>query len=135
MLWLKVHSHRLLRACLLDSKRKLSPTACQIRLGTLLCGLPSKGHAVTWHHVLISVSFAKRFIPLHFLCTQCLQPVQKMLLLPTPVRQMADGNSPELCRGSGPVPQIMIFVYPAFTWSFLLHCFFPSQEFPDTFLE
>ena len=26
---------------------------------TLLCGLPSKGHAVTWHHVhLISVSFA-----------------------------------------------------------------------------
>ena len=67
---------------------------------TLLCGLPSKGHAVTWHHVhLILVSFAKRLSQQYFLCTQCLQLLQKMLLLPTPVRQMADGNSPELCRG------------------------------------
>ena len=32
MLWLKVHSHQLLRVCLLDSKRKLPPPACQIRL-------------------------------------------------------------------------------------------------------
>ena len=49
---------------------------------TLLCGLPSKGHAVTWHHVhLISVSFAKRLSQQHFLCTQCLQLLQKMLLL------------------------------------------------------
>ena len=85
---------------------------------TLLCGLPSKGHAVTWHHVhLISVSFAKRLSQQHFLCTQCLQLLQKMLLLPTPVRQMADGNSPELCRDPGPIPQIMIFVFPAFTVS------------------
>ena len=47
----------------------------------------------------------------------CLQPLQKMLLLPTPVRQTAHGNSPELCRRSSPVPQIMIFVFPAFTLS------------------
>ena len=33
MLWLKVHSHRLLRACLLGSKMKLPPPACQARLG------------------------------------------------------------------------------------------------------
>ena len=33
MLWLKVHSHRLLRACLLGSKRKLPPPAYQVRLG------------------------------------------------------------------------------------------------------
>ena len=58
-----------------------------------------------------------------------------MLLLPTPVRQTAHGNSSELCRRSRPVSQIMIFVFPAFTLSFLLHCFFPSQEPPDTFLE
>ena len=32
MLWLKVHSHRLLRAYLLGSKRKLPPPACQIWL-------------------------------------------------------------------------------------------------------
>ena len=31
-LWLKVHSHWLLRACLLGSKRKLPPPACQARL-------------------------------------------------------------------------------------------------------
>ena len=33
MLWLKVHSHQLLKACLLGSKRKLPPPACQARLG------------------------------------------------------------------------------------------------------
>ena len=33
MLWLKVHSHLLLRACLLGSKRKLPPQACQVRPG------------------------------------------------------------------------------------------------------
>ena len=38
-----------------------------------------------------------------------------MLLLPTQVWQTAHGNSPELCRRSRPVPQIMIFVFPAFT--------------------
>ena len=38
-----------------------------------------------------------------------------MLLLPTPVRQTAHGYSPELCKRSRPVPQIMTFVFPAFT--------------------
>ena len=33
VLWLKVHSHLLLRACLLSSKRKLPPQACQVRPG------------------------------------------------------------------------------------------------------
>ena len=32
-LWLKVHSHLLLRACLLGSKSKLPPPACHIRPG------------------------------------------------------------------------------------------------------
>ena len=89
ILWLKVHSHLLLRACLLGSKGKLPPPACQV----------------------------KHLSPLHFLCTQCLQPLQKMLLLPIPVRQTAHGNSPELCRRSRPVLQIMIFVFPVFTLS------------------
>ena len=40
-----------------------------------------------------------------------MHPVQTMLLLPTSVRQTAHGNSPELCRRSSPVPQIMIFVF------------------------
>ena len=33
ILWLTVHSHRLLRACLLGSKRKLPPPVCQVWLG------------------------------------------------------------------------------------------------------
>ena len=50
VLWLNVHSHQLLRACLLGSKRKLPPPACQVGR-TSLCNLPSKGRAVPWHRV------------------------------------------------------------------------------------
>ena len=62
----------------------------------------------------------KHLSTLHFLYTQCLQLFQKMLLLPTPVWQTARENSPELCRWSRPVTQIMIMVFHAFTQSFLL---------------
>ena len=108
MLWLKVHSHLLLRACLLSSKRKLPPQACQVRPGfpSVVChprGVQFPGTV----YICSQGLFFKRLSPLHFLCTQCLQPLQKMLLLPTPVRQTAHGNSPELCRRSSPVPQIM----------------------------
>ena len=48
-----------------------------------------------------------------------------MLLLPTPVRQTAHGYSPELCKRSRPVPQIMTFVFPAFT----LNPFFSMTSF------
>ena len=39
LLWLKVHSHQLLRACLLGRRRKPSPPTCQVRLGppSLVC--------------------------------------------------------------------------------------------------
>ena len=48
MLWLKAHSHLLLRACLLGSKRKLPPQACQVRPG-LPAGLGgSVGCASDW---------------------------------------------------------------------------------------
>ena len=45
--------------------------------------------------------------------------------------ETAHGNLPELCRRSRPVSQITSFVFQFF----LLHCFFPSQEPPDTFLK
>ena len=85
------------------------------------------------------ISVLCHLILLHFLCTQvlctqCLQTMEKILFLPTPVGQTAQ-NLSELCRRSRPVPQIMIFVFHAFTQSFLLHCFLPSQDLPDTFLE
>ena len=40
VLWLKARNQRLLRACLLGSKRKLPPPVCQARLGLL---------SVVWH--------------------------------------------------------------------------------------
>ena len=40
--------------------------------------------------------------------------VDGMLLLPTCVRQTAHGYSPELCKRSRPVPQIMTFVFPKY---------------------
>ena len=118
VLWLKAHSHRLLTACLLGSKRRLPPPVCQARLGLLsvvcrLRGVLFPGTVYTCNQGPL----VKCLSTLYFLCTQCLQPLQKMLLLPTPVRQTAHGNSPELCRRSSPVPQIMIFVFPAFTLS------------------
>ena len=41
VLWLKVHSHLLLRACLLGSERKLPPQTCQVRPGlpSVVCHL------------------------------------------------------------------------------------------------
>ena len=47
----------------------------------------AKERAVSWHRVhLYKAFFVKHLSPLHFLCTHCLQPLQKILLLPTPVR-------------------------------------------------
>ena len=41
VLWSQAHNHRLQRACLLDSKRKLPPSACQAQLGlpSVVCHL------------------------------------------------------------------------------------------------
>ena len=48
-----------------------------------------------------------------------------MLLLPTPVRQTAHVYLPEFCKRSRSVPQIMTFVFPAFT----LNPFFSMASF------
>ena len=52
MLWLNVHSHWLLRAGLLGSKRNLPPPACQIWLGlpSVVCR-PRGVQLVPWHRV------------------------------------------------------------------------------------
>ena len=85
------------RACLLGSKRKLPPLVCQARLGLLsvVCRLRGVLFPCTVY-TCNQGPLVKRLSPLHFLCTKCLQPLQKMLLLLTPVRQTAHGNSPEL---------------------------------------
>ena len=68
VLWLKVHSHLLLRACLLGSKRKLPPPACQIQR-TSLCGLDqvfwlAENKKWVWHFNLFSMTMVKYWKPL-----------------------------------------------------------------------
>ena len=116
MLWLKVHSHLLLRACLLGSKRKLPPPVCQVRPGRPSAVYHPRGVRFPGNVYICSqcpLSSARAHCI--YLCTQCLHPLKMMLLLPTPVRQTAHGNLLELCRSSRSVPQIMIFAFPAFT--------------------
>ena len=109
MFWLKVHSHRLLRACLLGSKRKLPLPACQVRLVVqgacsslaqctsvirVLCqGLESTAFLV--HPVLAAV--AEDAVAAH--------------------SNASDSAWKLACRRSRPVSQIMIFIFPAFTLS------------------
>ena len=136
VLWLKVHSHLLLRVCLLSSKRKLPPQACQVRPGlpSVVCH-PRGVHFPGTVYICSQGLFFKCLSPLHFLCTQCLQPLQKMLLLPTPVRQTAHGNSPELQEVQSRTADHNLCLSCIYSQSFLLHCFFPCQEPPDTFLK
>ena len=104
--------------CLLGSKRKLPPPACQAQLGLPskvyhLRGLQFPGTVYTcnqgplpsaWAHCISCAPNA------YSLCRRC-------CCCPTSVCQTAHGNSPELCRRSRLVPQIMTFVFPAFTVS------------------
>ena len=118
VLWFKVHSHLLLRACLLGSKRKLPPQACQVWPGlpSVICHprgvqfpgtmyLCSQGpFSSAWAHCISSAPSA---------CSHC----RSCCCCPLQCDKTAHGNSPELCRRSSPVLQIMIFVIPAFTLS------------------
>ena len=111
MLWLKSHSRRLLRACLLGSERKLPLPACQVQLGLpyVVCcprGVQFPGTVYICNQCPLSLD-PTVFLVHTVLCTQCLQPLEKILFLPTPVQQTAR-NLSELCWRSRPVPQIMI---------------------------
>ena len=117
VLWLRVHNHLLLRACLLGSKRKLPPQAYQVRPGlpSVVCHprgvqfpgtvyICSQGHfSSAWAHCISCASSA---------CSHCrgccccpLQWDRRCM------------ETRLLCRRSSPVPQIMIFVFPAITLS------------------
>ena len=119
VLWLKAHNHRLLRACLLGSKRKLPPPVCQAQLGLLsvVCRLrdvlfPCTMYTCNQGPLSSALAHCTSYAPSAYsLCRRCCCcPLQCD-------RQYNYGNSPELCRRSSPVPQIMIFVFPAFTLS------------------
>ena len=51
VLWLKVHCHWLLRACLFGIKRETTTSSLSGPTWTSLCGVPSKRRSVPWHHV------------------------------------------------------------------------------------
>ena len=115
MLWLKVHSHRLLRACLLGSKRKLTSPDCQVLLG--LHSVACRPRSVQFPGAVSSVIRVHCQVLEHttFLLHAVLALIAEMLLLPTPVPQTAHGNSHDLSHD--PVPQNMIAVFAAFTLS------------------
>ena len=111
VLWLKAHNHWLLRACLIGGKRKLPHPTCQVRLG-----LPS---VISFQGVCSSLTLCTLVIrvlcqvlePTAFLVHPVLEPLQKMLLLPTQVRQTAHGNSSELCRRTRPYHRSKTFLH------------------------
>ena len=116
MLLLKVHSHRLLKLCLLGSKRKLQPPACQVRLDfPLWSAVQGSCSSLAPCKSVIRV-LCQVIEPTAFLVHSVLAAVAEDAVA---VHSSAHGNSPDLCRRSRPVPQIMIFVFPAFTQSFL----------------
>ena len=80
-------------------------------------------------------------MPLHFLCTQRLQPPQKIALeLPTPDWQTPQGYFPDFFSTSRLMPDSIIFVFPMFTCrpffsiSVLHVCTFTSSSSMDSAL-
>ena len=113
MLWLKVHSHLLLRACLLSSKRKLPPQACQVRPGL---------HSVDCHPRDVQfpgTSSVRVFFQVLEPTALLVHPVLAAIAEDAVAAHSSatDGAWKLACRRSSPVPQIIIFVFPAFTLS------------------
>ena len=81
-----------------------------------LCGLPSIGQAFpmqTYNQDLVSVIVACRIFYAPKVCSHCSRCCCCLLLYD----KTAHGYSPELCKRSRSVSQIMTFVFPAFTLS------------------
>ena len=134
MLWLKAHNHRLRRACLLGSKRKLPPPVCQARLGLLSVVCHLRGvlfpctpvirvlcqalapTALLMHPVL--TAFAEDAVAAHSSATDSTWELAWTLQEIQPRTQDHD-----LCLSC------------LYSKPFLLHCFFPGQEPSDTFLQ
>ena len=125
MLWLKVHSHRLLTACLLGSKRKLPPPACQARLGlpSVVCcprGLLFLSTVYMCNQGLLSSAWAHCISCALSACSHCRRCCCCRQCMET-----------RLNFAGGPDLRLSCIYFQ----SFLLCCFFPSQDPPDTFLE
>ena len=115
VLWLKVHSHLLLRACLLGSKRKLPPQACQSDLDFLLwSAIQGTCSSLAPCTSIVRVLF-QALEPTAFLVHPVLAAIAEDAVA---AHSSATDSAWKLaCRRSSPIPQIMIFVFPAFTLS------------------
>ena len=134
VLWLKAHNHRLLRAYLLGSKRKLPPPVCQARLGLLsvvcrLRGVLFPGTVYTCNQGPLSSTWAHctSYAPSAYsLCRRYCCPLQcdSTWELAWSLQEIQPRTTDhDLCLSC-------IYSQP-----FLLHCFFPCQEPSDTFLQ
>ena len=106
----KVHSHQLLRACLLGSK-EATISSLSGPTWTSICGLPSKGHAVPWHHVhqvLCQVPEPNAFL---------VQPVLAAFLEDAVAVHSSATSGAWTCLPCRAVLLIMTFIFPAFTLS------------------
>ena len=105
--------------------------------------LSSIARAVPRHRAHLNSGSGRKgpLMPLHFLCTQRLQPPQKIALeLPTPDRQTPQGYFPDFFSTSRLMPDSIIFVFPMFTRrpffsiSVFHVCTFTSSSSMDTAL-
>ena len=115
VLWLKVNSHRLLRASLLDSKRKLPPPACQFQLGlpSVVCrprGMQFPGTMYICNQGPLSSAWAHCISCALSACSHC-----RCCCCSLQCNRWCIETMPELCRRSRRVPHIMIFICLAFT--------------------
>ena len=118
----RVHSHQLLRACLLGSKMKLPPPACQVRLGLPSVVCHPRGMQFPGTMYICNQGLCRALEPTAFHVHPVLAAIAEDAVA-AQCDRMAHGNLPELCKRSRPVPQIMILVFPAFTlcpFSFIL---------------
>ena len=114
MLWLKVHSRWLLRACLLGT--------CVAKGSYHLQLVRSDLDFPLWSAVQEACSSLALCTSIIRVLCQALEPTA-FLVHPVLAAIAEDavaarsGNSAELCMRSRPIPQTMIFIFPAFTLS------------------
>ena len=135
MLWLKVHSHQLLTALLLGSKRRLPSPVCQVQLGLpfVVCypsGMQFPGTVYFCNQGSLSSAWAYCISCASSACNRyrrcCCCPLQhdRAWKLAWTLQEI------QACTTDHDLHLSCIY-----SQSFLLYCFFPNQEPPDTFLE
>ena len=132
VLWLKVHSHLLLRACLLGSKRKLVRSYLDFVLWSAIQGACSSLAPCT----SVGGVFCQALEPTAFLVHPVLAAIaEDAVAAHTSATDSAWKHVWTLHEVQSHTTDHDLCCSCIYSQSFLLHCFFPSQEPPDTFLK